>query len=408
MQAILSNGNPIRNLGTALLLPLALLLILAACADGDASLTPAASPFRVVATTNIVADWAKNIGGDRVEVFSVVPTGSDPHTFRPGAQDAAKIADADLLLSVGLGLEESWLLELMRNAVREPSTIAELGDIVDPIEFGASHGDEVAMLEEIEHVVYEVEEGEVSAEAALEEVEELLEAAKDQESDDHAEEDELYARVMAILEEVRGGRMQSIDAIGAIENLIEEGEDEHTGHGHGINDPHFWFDPLRVKRAVDHIAARLSALDPDGNEDYKNNASRYNELLDELHAWTEGQVATIPEGRRRLITSHDSLGYFAQLYGFEVLATVLPLANIDVEPSAEHLADLVEVVEEYDVPAIFGETTVSERLANAVAIESGAKLVRLYSGSLDSGASSAATYIGMIQINVERIVEALR
>ena len=51
------------------------------------------------------------------------------------------------------------------------------------------------------------------------------------------------------------------------------------GHGHGINDPHFWFDPLRVKRAVDHIAARLSALDPDGGDDYENNASRYNELL---------------------------------------------------------------------------------------------------------------------------------
>ena len=66
------------------------------------------------------------------------------------------------------------------------------------------------------------------------------------------------------------------------------------------------------------------------------------------------------------------------------------------------------MVEEYGVPVIFGETTVSERLANAVATESGAKLVRLYSGSLDSGASSAATYIGMIRTNVERIVEGLR
>ena len=340
MQVILGNGNPIRNLGTVLLLPLILLLTLAACSGGDASPPLAASPVRVVATTNIVADWAKNIGGNRVEVFSIVPTGSDPHTFQPGAQDVAKIADADLVLSVGLGLEESWLLELLRNAAWEPSTIAELGDIVDPIEFGASHGDEVAMLEEIAHVVHEVEEGEVSAEAALEEIEELLEGADDQEGDDHAEEDELPAKVMAILEEVRGGRMEAINAIDAIETLTEEGEDEHAGHGHGINDPHFWFDPLRVKRAVDHIAALLSALDPDGGDDYENNASRYNELLDEQHAWTEEQVATIPEGRRRLITSHDSLGYFAQLYGFEVVATVLPLANIDVEPSAKHLADL--------------------------------------------------------------------
>ena len=77
-----------------------------------------------------------------------MPVGADPHAFQPGAKDVAKIADADLVLSVGLGLEESWLKELLRNAARDPSTIVELGEVVDPIEFAESHHEEVETTKE--------------------------------------------------------------------------------------------------------------------------------------------------------------------------------------------------------------------------------------------------------------------
>ena len=424
---ILSTNNYIPSLGKTALLTLALLFALAACSDdtGSVELTqPAASPtatseaasptptpvppIGVVVTTNIIADWVENIGGEHVEVFSLVPTGADPHAFQPGAQDVAKIADADLVLSVGLGLEESWLKELLQNAAREPSTIVELGDVVEPIEFAASHADEVAVLEELSHVVHEVEEGEIGPEAGLEEIKELLEGAEGDEGDeDHGEEEELPEMVLAIVDEVEGGRMGAGDAIEAIEALTSEGEDEHAGHGHGTDDPHFWFDPLRVKRVVSDIAARLSALDPDRGETYRANASAYNAGLDELHGWTEERVGMVPEERRLLVTSHDSLGYFAHLYGFEVVGVVLSITT-EVEPSAEDLANLAEEAEEYGVPAVFGETTVSERLAEAVATESGAKLVRLYSGSLGTEGSGAETYVEMVRTNVERIVEALR
>ena len=210
----LSNNNYMSHLGKAALIALALLLPLAACSDDGGSTAPvtptseaasntmAPTPMSqtssesmeselisVVVTTNIVADWVENIGGEHVDVFSLVPVGADPHSFQPGAQDVAKIADAELVLSVGLGLEESWLKELLENAARDPSTIVELGEVVDPIEFGESHREEV-------------EEG-------------------------------------------------------------AEGEEDHEGHGHGIDDPHFWFDPLRVKSAVNDIATRLSVLDVD-------------------------------------------------------------------------------------------------------------------------------------------------
>ena len=440
-----------------LLLALALLAALVACSgddDGDAPAataaqeTPAAAraepepadPIRVVVTTNIVADWVENVGGEHVDVFSLVPVGADPHGFQPGAQDVAKVADADLVLSVGLGLEESWLRELLDNAARDPDAIVELGEVIEPIEFAASHAEEVELLEEISHVVHEVEEGEIDAATGLEEIGEVLDAAEaaeaaeegedhgeeegedhaeedeaeeegddhaEEEGDDHAGEEELHEMVREIIADAEAGTISAEEAIEEIEHLTEEGEGEHDDHGHGIHDPHFWFDPIRVQLAVSDIAARLAALDPDRADAYRANADAYNAQLDELHAWTEEQVGVIPVERRLLVTSHDSLGYFAERYGFEVVGVILSITT-EVEPSAEDLIELTEEIEKYDVPAVFGETTVSERLAESVATESGAVLVRLYSGSLGTEGSGAETYIAMVRTNVERVTEALR
>ena len=405
-------------------------------------------PIEVVTTSNIVADWVQNVGGDGVEVFSLLPIGADPHTFQPGARDVARISDADVVLSIGLGMEGGWLHDLLENAAADPESIVETGEIVDPIEFAEGHADEVELLEAISHVVHEVEDGEIDAKEGIEEIKEVLEATEEgddhhhegeeEEGDDHhegegeeeeeeehhegEEEDEdhegeeeedhhegegLSAMVMEIIEQVDAGEMKAEDAIEAIEGLTEEGEDDHADHGHGLEDPHYWFDPVRVKLVVNDIAARLSVLDPDRGDMFWTNAQAYNAKLDELHAWTEEQVSVLHEEDRLLVTSHDSFGYFANLYGFEIVGVVLSITT-DVEPSAGDLAALVEEVKENQVPVVFGETTVSERLASAVAKESGAELVRLYTGSLGPEGSGAETYIGMVRTNVERIVEGLK
>ncbi|MYB47673.1 MAG: hypothetical protein F4X72_00090 [Dehalococcoidia bacterium] len=197
----------------------------------------------------------------------------------------------------------------------------------------------------------------------------------------------------------------------------EEGHDEHDeheedehghAHDHGTHDPHFWFDPIRVKVAVNEIAARLSAIDPDNASVYFQNASEYADELDELHYWILDQVGTIEPERRLLVTSHDAFTYFAQAYGFEIVGLVIPSLATHVEPSAEHIAGLVEVIREREIQALFGETTVSERLAQAVARETGAELFRLYSGSLGPEGSGADTYLGMVRANVKTMVEALK
>ncbi|MCE2457752.1 MAG: zinc ABC transporter substrate-binding protein, partial [Dehalococcoidia bacterium] len=73
---------------------------------------PAMEPIEVVTTSNIVADWVRRVGGERVDAFSLLPPNADPHSFQPGARDTARVADADLILTIGLGLESSWLHEL--------------------------------------------------------------------------------------------------------------------------------------------------------------------------------------------------------------------------------------------------------------------------------------------------------
>ena len=207
------------------------------------SMAPAATPIPVVVTTNIMADWVREVGGDRVEVFSMVPVGADPHSYQPGAKDIARIADADLVISVGLSLEESWLKELLENAARDPAGIVEMGEFIDPIEFSETHIEDVEFLETLEHIVHEVEEGEISPEEGLEEIRELMEGVEDH-GDEEEEEDEPPAMVDAILEQVEAGQIDAGEAIEEIEHIAGEGEEGHEGHGHGVYDPHFWFDPI--------------------------------------------------------------------------------------------------------------------------------------------------------------------
>ena len=182
----------------------------------------------------------------------------------------------------------------------------------------------------------------------------------------------------------------------------------HEAHDHGMLDPHFWFDPLRVKQAVNAVAGHLAELDPDGADFYLDNAAAYNVELDGLHSWIQAEVGKLPEERRLLVTSHDSLQYFALRYDFEVVGAVMPTST-EVEPTAQELARLIETIKHENAPAVFGEKSHSQRLAKRIAEETGAKFIGgLYTGSLGEPGGDAGTYIGLMRYNVATIVEALR
>jgi len=176
-----------------------------------------------------------------------------------------------------------------------------------------------------------------------------------------------------------------------------------------VLDPHFWFDPLRVKLAIAEIALTMTALDPEGARIYRDNTIAYLQELDDLHAWAQGILATVPADRRVLVTSHDTLGYFADRYDYEVVGTLMPGVTTDGEPSARDLTDLVDVVTELGVPAIFVENTTSDRLAKRIAEEANVDVVSsLFTGSLSAQDEGADTYIAMMRANITAIVEALR
>lgn len=316
-----------------------LLLFTAACGGDSPTHTPqAAERMQVVTTSNIIGDWVQAVGRDRVKVLSLLPADADPHTYQPGARDIARIADADLVVSVGLSLEARWLDKLIENAAQNTDAIIELGDVVDPID-----------LAEI--------------------------------FDDHAEEGESE----------EGGQEE------------EEEEDDH-----GEFDPHFWFDPLRVKQATDRIATQLSAVDPSSGAFYNEHAAEYAGELDDLHTWIQEAVATLPEEKRLLVTSHDTFQYFAVRYGFEVVGTIFPVTT-EAEPTAQELSELIETIEHAGATAVFTERSQSDRMARRISEETGARLIGgLYTGSLGNPEGEAGTYLDLMRHNTTIIVEALQ
>lgn len=347
---------------------------------GDA---PAAADqsLRIVTSGSIVADWVRQIGGDHVEVTSLVPPGGDMHMFQPGAQDVARLADADMVVMVGMGLETGWLDQLFEQARADQAVVISLEEFIDPLPYlpmggaGDAHGDE----EEHE----DDEDGHGHDEDADEDHEDA------HGHDDDADEDHGH------------GHDEEMDD----DHGDHEDADDH--HEHGSEDPHFWFDPLRVRAAVNGLAAAMITADPEHAATYAERAARYGLELEELHRWITEQVSVLSAEQRVLVTSHDSFQYFAHLYGFEVVGTIIPSLDTSTEIGAQALARLVDTIEDHGVNAIFTEA-LTDKLAANLAQETGVDIVvRLYTGSLGGPDSGAETYIDMMRHNVKTMVQAL-
>ena len=180
-----------------------------------------------------------------------------------------------------------------------------------------------------------------------------------------------------------------------------------AGSEHGV-DPHLWLDPNNVVIYVENIQAGFVKFDPEEADVYRANADDYIEQLNLLDGWITEQVASIPVERRLLVTNHDSLGYFAERYGFTVIGTVVEGTSSNAAPSAQQMAALIDQIKATDAPAVFLDAAESPTLANQIASDSGVRVVTdLHFSSLTDG-PPAGTYIDMMKHNVSRIVEALR
>ncbi|MDQ3936613.1 MAG: zinc ABC transporter substrate-binding protein, partial [Actinomycetota bacterium] len=263
--------------------------------------------LRVVATTMQLEDIAREVGGERVEVDGILGPDAEPHEYEPRPSDAEAVADADVVIRNGAGLDD-WLDDLL----------------------GAAGGD--------------------------------------------------------------AERVTATDGI-------------RLAGG----DPHVWHDPANAKRMVDAVEAAMIEAEPSSAARFRANASTYRRQIDTMAHEIRELLRPIPRERRKLVTSHDSFGYFARAYGIEVVGSVLPGLTTDAEPSGEQVRELVAAIRRAGVDTIFTEHAVDAKLERQVAEEAGARVsTSLYADALGEPGSGAESLIGAELHNAHAMAEAWR
>jgi manganese/zinc/iron transport system substrate-binding protein len=180
----------------------------------------------------------------------------------------------------------------------------------------------------------------------------------------------------------------------------------------GQYDPHVWFDVSMWKETLGPIARELSALEPEHAADFAANAAAYKQELEELDAWVERQIATLPADRRVLVTAHDAFGYFGRRYGLEVIG-IQGISTLS-EAGLADVDRVARLVVDKKVKSIFVESSVPRRSIEAVqaaARSRGHEVAiggQLYSDSMGAAGSPEGTYPGMVRANVNTLVNALR
>ena len=327
---------------------IALSIVLVACAGGSSD--EAGCPviedrkINVVATTPMIGEFVSQVGGDNINLTVIMPSEADPHTYEPAPQDAGTIADADLVFYTGLKYEPAAVVKLLESSACSTSVLAEVGENVYPIEFKEGGHDNHGDHSEEGHDDHDEEEG----------------------HDDH---------------------------------------DGHEGHGHGAYDPHFWFDPNRVAYAAEYIESKLVEYDPSNSATYESAGSAYTDELKGLIGQVSDLISTVPSQNRKLITTHESLGYLEAKFGLEVLSTIIPSLDSANEISPAELVDVIDVIEDNNVKVIFIEAEAPSVYAETIVAETGIKAVEgLWVETLKAGQS----YPGFLIAAVELIVENLR
>ncbi|MCL4504043.1 MAG: metal ABC transporter substrate-binding protein [Deltaproteobacteria bacterium] len=283
----------------------------------------AGTKVKVIASFTILGDMVKNVGGNRVEVTTLVGPNGDVHVYEPTPAAAKAVSAAALVVVNGLGFE-GWMDRLIRTSgYKGPVAVASLG---------------------------------------------------------------IIPREMTSREEAE----------------LENG----AQHVHKI-DPHAWQNLRNGLIYVDNIAKALSSVDPAGAAVYQANAAVYKAKLSDLDKWVRAEFAGIPEQKRRMITSHDALGYLGAGYGITILSPVG--FSTESEASAGDIAKLIRQIRREKITAVFVENVTDPRLMEQVTRESGATMGgELYSDALSKPDGPAPTYIEMFKNNVAKIAAAMR
>lgn len=314
-------------------------LIAAALALSTALPAQAAdNKIKVVATFSVLGDLASEIGGDHVEVRTLVGPNGDAHTFEPSPADAKAMGGAAVLVENGLGLE-GWLGRLISvSGFKGEKVIATEG--VKPIAWTGAE-----------------EEGEDH---------DKPEAGHDHDGHDHA---------------------------------------AHAGHSHSV-DPHAWQNPLNGVLYVQNIVAGLTAADPEHAAEYKAKGDELASALKAVDANFKAEFAKVPAERRKIVTSHDAFGYFADAYGIQFVAP--EGVSTESEASAADVAKIIRQIKAEKITSLFAENITDPRLLNQIARETGVTIGgELFSDALSPPDGPAPTYLKMFENNGAKLLAAM-
>jgi ABC-type Zn uptake system ZnuABC Zn-binding protein ZnuA len=208
-------------------------------------------------------------------------------------------------------------------------------------------------------------------------------------------------------DDLDGWMDQVVSASGSDATVVDLGAvvpDRLPGEDNGAEasryDPHWWHDPRNAEAAIGEIERRLAAADPAHRREFERNASAYLAKLRRLDAGIAACIGAIPRARRKLVTDHDAFGYFAKRYGIEVLGAVIPSQTTQAQPSAKDLSELIALIEREGVKAVFPESSLSPKVAETIAGQTGASAAyTLYGDTLGPSGSPGATYLGMEKAN---------
>ncbi|MEO1420871.1 MAG: zinc ABC transporter substrate-binding protein [Pseudomonadota bacterium] len=277
------------------------------------------TPLSVVATTGMIADAAREVGGELVEVKSLMGPGVDPHAYRQTRSDIVAMSRADLVLWHGLFLE--------------------------------------AQMEDF-----------------------LRDLATDR-------------NVVAVAEQVPEAKLVA-----------------HDDYSDKF-DPHIWMDPDIWAYVVVAVRDALIATDPASAETFRSNADAHLAEVKALSTYASNVLSSVPGEDRVLLTSHDAFNYFGEKYGFEVMG----IQGISTESEAGllRISELVNMLVERDIRAVFVESSVSDRNIRALiegAAAQGHDVViggELFSDAMGEAGTYEGTYIGMIDHNATVVSGAL-
>ncbi|MEU4623269.1 metal ABC transporter substrate-binding protein [Actinoplanes sp. NPDC023801] len=192
------------------------------------------------------------------------------------------------------------------------------------------------------------------------------------------------------------------------EHAGEKGE-EHAGEEE--HDPHIWHDPRNAKIMVTNIQKGLAAAEPAKAGAFAKNLATYSAELDKLDSDNTAAWAKIAKADRKLVTNHDAFGYYIARYELEFVGSVIPSLDTSAELSAKQLTDLVAKIKATGTKAIFAESSLPPKTAEAIAQQAGVKVVAgqdaLFGDSLGAPGSPEGTYLGAERHNTQVIVDAL-